>query len=51
MSFSGSLLAKKTGHAILHLDKYDGDYLIPFPDFRVKGFLSGDVPRDSRALL
>lgn len=41
MSFSGSLNVRQTGHAILHFDKYDEDYLIPLPDFKVKGFLSG----------
>ena len=41
MTFTGSLNVKQTGHAILHLDKYDEDYLIPFPDCKIKGFLSG----------
>ena len=41
MSFNGSLNVKQTGHAMLHLDKYDEHYLIPFPDCKVKGFLSG----------
>ncbi|KAF3278755.1 hypothetical protein TWF970_004306 [Orbilia oligospora] len=43
MSFSGSLKVKQTGYAIIHLDKYDEDYLIPFPDCQVKGFLSGKL--------
>ncbi len=43
MSFSGSLHVKQTGHAVLHLDKYNEDYLIPFPDCKVKGFLSGSL--------
>lgn len=43
MSFSGSLNVKQTGHAVLHLDKYDEDYLIPFADCKVKGFLSGSL--------
>ena len=41
MSFSGSLNVKQTGHAMLHIDKYDEDYLIPMLDFRIKGLLSG----------
>jgi oxysterol-binding protein-related protein 9/10/11 len=41
MSFSGSLNVKQTGHAVLHIDKYDEDYLIPILDFRIKGLLSG----------
>ena len=36
-------MVRQTGHAILHLDNYDEDYLIPFPDFRVKGFFSGKL--------
>jgi oxysterol-binding protein-related protein 9/10/11 len=41
MSFSGSLNVKQTGHAMLHIDKYDEDYLIPMIDFKIKGILSG----------
>ncbi|KAF3914919.1 hypothetical protein ABW20_dc0108076 [Dactylellina cionopaga] len=41
MSFSGSLNVKQTGFAIIHLDKFEEDYLIPFPDCQIKGFLSG----------
>jgi oxysterol-binding protein-related protein 9/10/11 len=43
MSFSGSLNVKQTGHAVLHLDKYGEDYLIPFADCKIKGFLSGSL--------
>lgn len=31
MTFTDSLNVKQTGHAMLHLDKYKEDYLIPFP--------------------
>jgi oxysterol-binding protein-related protein 9/10/11 len=41
MSFSGSLNVKQTGHAMLHIDTYNEDYLIPILDFRIKGLLSG----------
>ncbi|KAK4203560.1 hypothetical protein QBC40DRAFT_274522 [Triangularia verruculosa] len=41
MSFNGFLNVKQTGHAMLHLDKYNEHYLIPFPHCKVKGFLSG----------
>jgi len=34
---------KQIGHAILHLDRYDEDYLIPLPDFKVKGLLTGTL--------
>jgi hypothetical protein len=43
MSFTGYLNVKQFGHAMLHLDKYNEFYLIPFPDFKVKGFLSGHL--------
>ncbi|KAK4974736.1 hypothetical protein LTR28_010171 [Elasticomyces elasticus] len=43
MTFTGSLNVKQTGHAMLHLDKFDEDYLISFPDCKVKGFLSGKL--------
>lgn len=43
MSFTGSLNVKQTGHAMLHLDRFDEDYLIPFPDCKVQGFLSGKL--------
>lgn len=29
------------GHAILHVDKYDEDYLIPLPSVKVQGLLTG----------
>ena len=32
---------KQIGHAILHLDAYDEDYLIPLPNVKVKGLLTG----------
>lgn len=40
ITFSGSVHIQQIGHAILHLDKYDEDYLIPLPDVTVKGILS-----------
>lgn len=43
MTFAGSINIKQTGHAQLHIDKYDEDYLIPLPDMKVKGFLSGTL--------
>jgi hypothetical protein len=43
MTFSGSINIKQTGHAMLHIDRYDEDHLIPFPDVKVKGFLSGHL--------
>jgi hypothetical protein len=32
---------KQKGYAILHIDRYDEDYLIPVPNVKVKGILSG----------
>jgi len=43
MSFSGSLNVKQTSYAVLHLDKYNEDYLMLFPHCKVKGFLSGSL--------
>ena len=40
-TFSGYVNIKQIGHAILHIDKYNEDYLIPLPDVKAKGFLSG----------
>ncbi|KAF1344398.1 hypothetical protein BDV97DRAFT_303479 [Delphinella strobiligena] len=41
ITFSGSVNIKQMGHAILHLDKYDEDYLIPLPNVKVLGLLTG----------
>lgn len=43
MTFNGYISVKHTGHATLHLDKFDEDYLIPMPDATVKGFLAGHL--------
>ncbi|TAQ84640.1 hypothetical protein B7494_g7037 [Chlorociboria aeruginascens] len=43
MNFSGNLNIKQTGHAIVHLDKYDEHYLIPMPNCKVRGFLSANL--------
>jgi len=42
MTFNGYINIKQTGHAIVHIDKYDEDYLIPLPNVKVKGFLTGN---------
>jgi hypothetical protein len=41
MTFNGSVNIRQVGHATLHIDKYDEDHLIPLPDVKVRGFLSG----------
>ena len=43
MSFSGNLNIKQTGHAIVHLDKYNEHYLIPMPNCKIRGFLSANL--------
>lgn len=43
MTFAGSINIRQTGHALLHIDKYDEDYLIPVPDAKVKGVFSGTL--------
>ena len=40
ITFNGSVNIQQIGHAILHLDKWDEDYLIPLPNVTVKGILS-----------
>ncbi|KAF2102835.1 Oxysterol-binding protein [Rhizodiscina lignyota] len=40
-SVSGSVHIRQIGHAILHLDKHNEDYLVPIPDVKVKGILTG----------
>jgi len=34
---------RQSGHAVMHIDRYDEDYLIPAPRARIKGFLSGQL--------
>lgn len=41
ITFSGSVSIKQKGYAVLHIDKYEEDYLIPVPNIKVKGILSG----------
>ena len=41
MKFNGSVNIKQYGHAMLHIDQYNEDYLIPFPDSQIKGIMSG----------
>ncbi|QIW94821.1 hypothetical protein AMS68_000339 [Peltaster fructicola] len=44
ITFNGNVNIQQIGHAILHVDKYDEDYLIPLPNVRVKGILTGPYP-------
>lgn len=41
MTFSSSVDIRQVGHAIVSIDKYDEKYLVPLPDVKVRGFLSG----------
>lgn len=41
ITFSGSVNIQQIGHAILHVDAFDEDYLVPLPDVKVKGILTG----------
>ncbi|KAL1305795.1 hypothetical protein AAFC00_003959 [Neodothiora populina] len=41
ITFNGSVNIKQMGHAILHVVKYDEDYLIPLPNVKVQGLLTG----------
>ena len=44
ITFSGSVNIQQIGYAVLHLDKYEEDYLIPLPNVKVKGILTGPYP-------
>ena len=41
ITFSGNVSIKQKGYAVLHIDKYDENYLLPVPNVKVKGILSG----------
>lgn len=41
ITFTGSVNIQQIGHAVLHLDAFDEDYLIPLPNVKVKGILTG----------
>jgi hypothetical protein len=41
ITFTGSVNIQQIGHAILHVDAFDEDYLIPLPNIKVKGILTG----------
>lgn len=40
-SFGRTINVKQVGHAILHIDKYDEDYLITLPALHIEGLISG----------
>lgn len=41
ITFSGTVNIQQIGHAILTIDQYGESYLIPLPDVKVSGILSG----------
>ncbi|KAF2016204.1 oxysterol binding protein-like protein [Aaosphaeria arxii CBS 175.79] len=40
-SFSRTINVKQIGHAILHIDEYDEDYLITLPSLHIEGLITG----------
>ncbi|UZP46554.1 hypothetical protein NXS19_014366 [Fusarium pseudograminearum] len=40
MTFNGNINIRQMGHAIIHLDRFDEDYLVPLTDVTVRGFMS-----------
>lgn len=40
MTFSGAINIRQIGHTLVHIEKFDEDYLLPFPDVQVRGFMS-----------
>lgn len=41
MTFKGMVHIRRIGHAMIHLDELNEDYLLPFPDVQIRGFLGG----------
>ncbi|KXX79870.1 Protein kes1 [Madurella mycetomatis] len=41
MTFNGNVNIRQVGHATLRVDRYEEDHLIPLPDVKVRGFMSG----------
>lgn len=41
ITFSGSVNIQQIGHAVLHVDAFHEDYLVPLPNVKVKGILTG----------
>ncbi|KAJ4288846.1 hypothetical protein N0V88_007175 [Collariella sp. IMI 366227] len=48
MTFGGAsgVLIRQVGHATLRIERFDEDWLVPLPDVRVRGFLSGFYRKD-----
>ncbi|KAF4435206.1 hypothetical protein F53441_13561 [Fusarium austroafricanum] len=40
MTFNGNINIRQIGHAIIHIDRFDEDYLVPLTDVTVRGFMS-----------
>ena len=40
-SFGRTINVRQVGHAILHIDKYDEDYLITLPSLHIEGLIGG----------
>jgi len=40
MTFSGNVNIQQIGHAVVHIDRFDEDYLVPLPNVTIRGFLS-----------
>jgi hypothetical protein len=41
ITFSGSVNIRQIGHAILHISRYNESYLVPLPNIKIKGILTG----------
>ncbi|KAH7147333.1 hypothetical protein DER46DRAFT_670913 [Fusarium sp. MPI-SDFR-AT-0072] len=39
MSFPGNVDIRQFGHAVIHIDRYDEDYLVSLPNVTIRGFL------------
>lgn len=41
MTFAGAVDIRQIGHGVMHVDRFDEDYLFPLPHVKVRGFLGG----------
>lgn len=41
MTFNTTVEVRQVGHAVIHIDKYDEDYIVPLPTVKVRGLLTG----------
>jgi len=43
VSFSGTVHIERKGYSLLHIDKYDEDYLVTMPKMHIEGLMTGNL--------